>query len=119
MKVAIAGLALCVLVGGCVTQPPRSTFKDGRLANSAFVEIIAEREQLASVRSQALAKGWTVDCEGQLGDFSTLRIGLPAGVAQEAVENEFGAHAFFAQKWQKVVFIYDGMKKTRRGCASY
>lgn len=73
---------------------------------------------LKKLEREFACQGWTVDCGGHLDGYSTLRIGLPSGVSQDAVEHKFGAQSFFDQKWKKVVFVYDGMK-TQRGCATY
>jgi hypothetical protein len=120
MREASTLLLLCAFVAGCAAHSPSSPFAEGKLVQRAYVELIGDEQEVETIKSEAPRLGWAVDCEGQLGDYSTLRLGFPAGTTKASIDARFGSEAFFArQKWQKLQFIYDEMPRTKGACASW
>ncbi len=111
-------LALLMAAAGCIHEGGRDPYSNGRLVHPAYVEIAGEAAEIAAIRAYGVQQGWSVDCEGRVGEEATLRLRFPSGTAQQAIESYFGAGPFLTElRGRKVQMIYHGMARSS-GCVS-
>ena len=68
---------------------PSGPYLNGRLTHAAFIELAGDDHQINEIKSYAARQGWTIDCERRVGDQMTLRLKLPRGTRQSAIEGYF------------------------------
>jgi hypothetical protein len=107
-----------IAVAGCAHAGPTDPYSNGRLVHPAYVEIVGEPAEIAPIKAHGVEQGWSVVCEGRVGQEAALRLRFPSGTARQAIESYFGAMPFLTEpRGRKLQMIYHGMARSS-GCIS-
>src|SRR5579872_3684365 len=58
--------------------------------SSIYAEITGRADVVVGFKKDAIARGWKVVCEQSVGSSLTLRVRIPAGTSEAAIENYSG-----------------------------
>jgi len=104
-------VALLIAVPAVATGP----FVHGRLTHPAYAEIAGRPDEIADMKSDAVARGWAVVCDQRVGEQSTIRLRFPVGTSQASIES-YANEGWPPGRGTKVAMVYHGMTTSSPLC---